>query len=677
MPRVTERAHATPILRPPVRWYGGKRYLAKWIIGHFPEHDAYLEAFGGGASVLLNKKPASLETYNDLDRRVSRFFRVLRNQGDAFLTRVRRVPYSQVEFVEAVRYPKHATDLDKAVCDFTRWRQSFAGAGRSWSYSVHRSRGGMAGDVHGWWSAIELLPQIIARLQCVQITCEPATDAIRRFDHRNALIYCDPPYVHRTRDPHSRDVYAHEMSDDEHRELASVLRRCRGKVVVSGYPSPLYRTLYRDWRQLQERGIELVSVMQPNIDASPVGRLVDTVLAGVNQYQSEEKADRILIAMEKKFEQGQWPGWAPLGYLNVQESEKRTITTDPDRFELVRFAFREYASGRYTQEELRDLLTAKGLRDRNDRPLSRTSLNNMLRNPFYAGRMRWNGVERMGAHTPATDRHTWERCQQVTAEHNKYASRRRKHTFLLTGLLVCEECGRHLTHTVNVQKRKRYYHCPSRAQCHQSYVPDETVEHHVSAVMSRTRLTDECIALVIERVRDVFEQRTALHEQQKAVLLRRRTVVEQKRDAAEQKLLAGVLTDDAFRRLTPKIRREIDDVNEQIVDIESARRFNTDALQEILGFARDIPSAYAEAPLPVKRRYLHFFFREFVVRDRQVVRAIPTELFEALLGEKQVRTLKDWCTRLNVNLTQLIRLFGDPEWVQKQREVLPQATHVA
>lgn len=244
------KAHRTPTLRPPVRWYGGKRYLARWIIDHFPEHRTYLEAFGGGASVLLNKEPVAVETYNDLDRRVSRFFRVLRGQGGAFLRRVRFVPYSQIEFAEAGKYPKRATDLDKAVCDFIRWRQSFAGTGRTWSYSLARSRGGMAGDVHGWWSAIALLPGVIARLKRVQILCEPAIDAIRRFDHPDALIYCDPPYVQSTRNAHSRDVYHHEMNDTEHSELAAVLRGCRGSVVVSGYPSTLYAALYRDWRRV-------------------------------------------------------------------------------------------------------------------------------------------------------------------------------------------------------------------------------------------------------------------------------------------------------------------------------------------------------------------------------------------------------------------------------------------
>jgi len=68
-------------IRPPVKWYGGKRYLAPKIIGFFPQHRVYLEPFGGGASVLLNKEPVDVETYNDLDFRITRLFRVLRARG--------------------------------------------------------------------------------------------------------------------------------------------------------------------------------------------------------------------------------------------------------------------------------------------------------------------------------------------------------------------------------------------------------------------------------------------------------------------------------------------------------------------------------------------------------------------------------------------------------------------
>jgi DNA adenine methylase len=238
-------------LRPPVKWYGGKRYLASRIIEKFPPHRVYLEPFGGGASVLLNKPPVDVETYNDLDQRITRLFQVLRDQGERFVQSVSLIPYSQVEFDRAANYPTNASTLDMAVCDFVRWRQSFGGRGQSWSYTTSRARGGMAGDVNGWWTAIDMLPLIINRLRRVQITCQPALEAIERFDQPDGLIYCDPPYLHETRSKGSTDVYRVEMTDEDHRSLASTLKRCKAKIALSGYPSPLYEELYSDWRCVQ------------------------------------------------------------------------------------------------------------------------------------------------------------------------------------------------------------------------------------------------------------------------------------------------------------------------------------------------------------------------------------------------------------------------------------------
>lgn len=238
-------------VRPPVKWHGGKRYLARRIIEHFPPHRIYLEPFGGGASVLLNKPPCQVETYNDLDLRITRLFRVLRDQGGAFQERVGLILYSQVEFETAADYPLGAGDVDKAICDFIRWRQSFGGQGRSWSYTTSRARGGMAGDVNAWWTAIDGLPQIINRLKRVQILCQPAIDAIRRFDHPETLIYADPPYVHSTRSKGSTNVYGVEMTDADHSALAAALRVCKARVVLSGYRSALYDELYTGWRRVE------------------------------------------------------------------------------------------------------------------------------------------------------------------------------------------------------------------------------------------------------------------------------------------------------------------------------------------------------------------------------------------------------------------------------------------
>jgi DNA adenine methylase len=140
-------------------------------------------------------------------------------------------------------------EIEQARRDFVRWRMSLGGRGDSFSFTLHRVRRGMPDVVSGYLSMIDdELPLIIERLRRVQIMNRPAVEIIRTYDSPTTLFYCDPPYLHETRHQGSRDVYNYEMTESEHGALALVLAECKGKVVLSGYPSPLYDELYRSWR---------------------------------------------------------------------------------------------------------------------------------------------------------------------------------------------------------------------------------------------------------------------------------------------------------------------------------------------------------------------------------------------------------------------------------------------
>jgi DNA adenine methylase len=234
-------------LRPPVKWHGGKFYLCHRIIEKFPPHDTYVEPFGGAASVLLNKPPSPVEVYNDLDQRITRLFRVLRDHGQELQRRLSLTPYSEIEFKESEK--DVVDEIEQARRDFVRWRLSLGGRGDSFSFTLHRVRRDMADVVSGYLSMIdEQLPLIVERLRRVEIVCRPALEVIRVWDSPTTLVYCDPPYLPSTRHEGSRSIYGCEMSDEEHRELATALKTCKGKVVLSGYPSALYGQLYGAWR---------------------------------------------------------------------------------------------------------------------------------------------------------------------------------------------------------------------------------------------------------------------------------------------------------------------------------------------------------------------------------------------------------------------------------------------
>jgi DNA adenine methylase len=237
-------------LRPPVKWHGGKHYLAREIVRLFPPHHTYVEPFGGAASVLLNKPTSPVEVYNDLDERITRLFRVLRDQGEELRRRLTLTPYSEIEFRQATSACDD--EVEQARRDFVRWRLSLGGRADSFSFTLHRVRRQMADVVSGYLSTIdEQLPLIVERLRRVQIVCRPAIDVITRWDSPHTLIYCDPPYVPAVRQENSREVYGHEMDEGAHRDLAVILGRCESKVVVSGYPSALYDELYAHWRTVE------------------------------------------------------------------------------------------------------------------------------------------------------------------------------------------------------------------------------------------------------------------------------------------------------------------------------------------------------------------------------------------------------------------------------------------
>jgi DNA adenine methylase len=106
----------------------------------------------------------------------------------------------------------------------------------------------MAGAVSRWLGSVEGLPEIVQRIQRVQIENAPADEIILRYDSPQTLFYCDPPYPHEAR--RDSKAYGYEMTDTEHEQLAKGLHAARGAVALSGYRCPLMDRLYGDWHRV-------------------------------------------------------------------------------------------------------------------------------------------------------------------------------------------------------------------------------------------------------------------------------------------------------------------------------------------------------------------------------------------------------------------------------------------
>lgn len=234
-------------------WYGGKFNHLDWLLPLLPAAHHYCEPFAGSGAVLLNRIPAPVETYNDIDGEVVNFFRVLRERPNELARLIALTPFAREEFHKAiVDETTELNGMERARRFYVRARQARTGLAQTatlgrWANCRDTSRSGMSGVISRWLGGVEALPEIALRLLRVQIENRPAVEVIRLYDSESTLFYCDPPYLHDTRG--DAKAYGFEMTRDEHIELADVLDRCKGKAALSGYRNRLMDKLYKNWRR--------------------------------------------------------------------------------------------------------------------------------------------------------------------------------------------------------------------------------------------------------------------------------------------------------------------------------------------------------------------------------------------------------------------------------------------
>lgn len=249
----------------PLKWYGGKSYLAKWIHSLAPTGYTHRNiVFAGGLGEFWNWLPVEgiSEAVNDAYADLANFYNVLADPElfEQFQQHVELIPFSQTAFEKADTMLGALSDQTgkqfpawRAASFFTKYRQSRQGLGRDYATPTTRTRRGMNENVSAWLSAVDGLSDCHERLRRVELRNRDAVDFIKAYDHPKALFYCDPPYLHETRS--TTGEYTHEMTREQHNALLECLSNIKGKFMLSGYRDVLYARWATNmaWRQHEKQ----------------------------------------------------------------------------------------------------------------------------------------------------------------------------------------------------------------------------------------------------------------------------------------------------------------------------------------------------------------------------------------------------------------------------------------
>lgn len=278
------------------------------------------------------------------------------------------------------------------------------------------------------------------------------------------------------------DRFTRDSSSDERRLLTRLFRE--GKIELH-FPSD---NLY----------------IHKNSPASDLFRLdIGVALAG---YYSSAIRDNVKRRFDQKLADGEWPGKAPIGYINyvkgkdAKGDEIKHIKPDPDRSHHIVKGFELRSTG-MPYEAIAKELKKDGLVSNTKlrKPITRGQWEEILKNPFYYGKMRYDGNIYVHHYGAIIQPWLWERCQEVAAERAIHRTSYGGKQFLFKNL-KCNECG----YTISTDRKKNRYNlmkCTEYGGKHGAkFINEDILIQQVKEVFSSFRIPEEYLPELIAEI---------------------------------------------------------------------------------------------------------------------------------------------------------------------------------
>ena len=328
-------------------------------------------------------------------------------------------------------------------------------------------------------------------------------------------------------------------------------------------------------------------------DPTPQGKLMLSIAFGMSKYYVDNLAENIKRGQRQKVQNGIFPQWAPLGYLNDRVT--RTITVDPHSGPLIRTAFELYATGTYTLKLLRDKVNALGLLGKKGRELSVSNYQYILRNPVYYGLIRFSGELYEGKHDPLITKQLFDRCQEVMQRKSKPKHPGYK-PFLYRGMFRCGECGCFVTTEAKTKRHKcgsvhhyTYCRCTKRVKpCSQPCVREEHISAQITEALAAVTVPAEWTTWMLATLEGKQQQDTKLTVNDITTFQQQIRDIDQKIDRLMTAYTSDVLTLDEFRNAKSILVTQRQEFKEKQKAAEANR---VSRFEPVIGFVRSLQEA--------------------------------------------------------------------------------------
>ena len=483
-------------------------------------------------------------------------------------------------------------------------------------------------------------------------------------------------------------------TDDKRPEFQRMIERaCDGDNPFDVIIVHSYSRFFRDAfglefyvRKLAKHGVKLLSMTQ-ELGDDPAQVMMRQVISLFDEYQSKENAKHVLRSMKENARQGFWNGsTAPFGYRTVEVEKrgarvKKRLEIDPVEAEQVQFIFKLVVGGHEGSppmgtKAVATWLNERGYRTRKGGMWGNGTIHQLLTNPVYGGRWRFNHVdsktrrekadaEQIFADAPAIIApEVFEGVQRLLKGRNPRIAAPRSVTgpILLTGLAFCNLCQGAMslrTGTSKTGKVHRYYACSTCARKGKKACPGRTVQMDRLDHLVTKHLMDKL--LTGDRIWELLSTLATRRAERAASVDARIAALEREAANAEEKL----------KRLYKLIEDGVAEMDDLLKERITALKADRDRSKEALARARGNVKAKAEVTEEAVAKFSDLMRQRIQEGDTPARKAWLTSIVDRievdqgkirLFGRKDVL---EQCVMAGTSATPGVRTFV-PEWRARQ-----------
>ncbi len=416
--------------------------------------------------------------------------------------------------------------------------------------------------------------------------------------------------------------------------------------------------------------ITFKSATEPFDTTTPGGKMQFQMMALIGEFERGTIAQNVKMGMMARAREGRWNGNVVMGYdLRLKENTTNKKRKDTElvinekEAEIVRTIFTMYSQGN-GYKAIANYLNKFGYKTKKGNPFSLTAIKDILNNPVYIGKIRynlrpnWSEKRRKGTnsnplivdgkHEAIIEQELWDKVQSMLQTSKGKPSRIYDGEFPLTGILKCPQCGAGMvimrtsrTRQDGTKRRLEYYCCGNwknkgTAVCHSNAIRVDKANDYVFGKLSELLSNDKLVKDIVKNINTDRKNKVDPSKDELQKLTKELDKISAKKDKLFEAFEEDIITKEEFKKrveeLQSRERLLQEDANNLKMNVldDNVQQVSYEMVKETLSKVGEMLGNCKS--MEQKKKLLHMLISKITINELREVDSIQININDNLIA---------------------------------------------